>query len=115
MFPRPIYRIILVLRPITALRILADAEDRRHCPRVLPSGLVDAMEPDPTVGAGLSQKESQVKVSFLIRVSNDRQDGGISTFAQLRAFGENPGREAQVVVREYVGEAETGRTLDRPK
>lgn len=53
-----------------------------------------------------------MKVSFLVRVSDDGQDEDISIFAQIRDLGENPVTKAQV---EYVGEAETGRTLDRPQ
>lgn len=53
-----------------------------------------------------------MKVSFLVRVSDDGQDEDIFIFAQIRDLGENPVTKAQV---EYVGEAETGRTLDRPQ
>ncbi len=56
-----------------------------------------------------------MKVSFLVRVSDDGQDEDIFIFAQIRDLGENPVTKAQVVVREYGGEAETGRTLDRPQ
>ena len=53
-----------------------------------------------------------MKVSFLVRVSDDGQDEDIFIFAQIRDLAENPVTKAQV---EYGGEAETGRTLDRPQ
>ena len=53
-------------------------------------------------------------VSLYARVSLDRQDVDLSIAAQLRALREYAEREGHVVVREFVDEAESGRTAQRP-
>ena len=53
-------------------------------------------------------------VSLYARVSSDRQDVDLSISAQLRALREYAEREGHVVVREFVDEAESGRTAQRP-
>lgn len=56
-----------------------------------------------------------MKVAIYARVSSDRQDVDLSIAAQLRALREYAAKEGYQVVREYVDEAESGRTADRPQ
>ena len=49
------------------------------------------------------------------RVSSQRQDVDLSISAQLRALREYAAKNGYHVVREYVDEAESGRTADRPQ
>ena len=49
------------------------------------------------------------------RVSSDRQDVDLSVAAQLRALRDYAERNGYLVAREYVDEAESGRTADRPQ
>ena len=53
-------------------------------------------------------------VAFYSRVSSDRQDVDLSISAQLRALREYAAKNGHVVVTEYVDEAESGRSIDRP-
>ena len=55
-----------------------------------------------------------MNISLYARVSSDRQDVDLSISAQLRALREYAEREGHVVVREFVDEAESGRTAQRP-
>ncbi|MDO8751701.1 MAG: recombinase family protein, partial [Dehalococcoidia bacterium] len=48
-------------------------------------------------------------------MSSDRQDVDLSISAQLRALREYASKNGYQVVREYVDEAESGRTADRPQ
>jgi site-specific DNA recombinase len=48
------------------------------------------------------------------RVSSDSQDVDLSIAAQIRALREYAGRNSYAVVREFVDEAESGRTAARP-
>jgi DNA invertase Pin-like site-specific DNA recombinase len=48
------------------------------------------------------------------RVSSERQDVDLSISAQLKALRDYAGRDGYQVVREYVDEAESGRSIDRP-
>ena len=48
------------------------------------------------------------------RVSSDRQDVDLSISAQLKALREHAERYGYRVVTEYVDEAESGRSIDRP-
>jgi site-specific DNA recombinase len=54
------------------------------------------------------------KVAIYARVSSDSQDVDLSISAQLRALREYAAKNGYQVVREFVDEAESGRTTDRP-
>ena len=56
-----------------------------------------------------------MKVSLYARVSSDRQDVVLSITGQLRALRECAAKNGHVVVNEYVDEAESARTMDRPR
>ena len=56
-----------------------------------------------------------MKVAIYARVSSDRQDVDLSIAAQLRALREYAAKQGDQGVREYVDEAESGRTADRPQ
>ena len=49
------------------------------------------------------------------RVSSDRQDVDLSVAAQLRALRDYAEKNGYLVAREYVDEAESGRSADRPE
>ena len=55
------------------------------------------------------------KVAVYARVSSDRQDVDLSISAQLRALREYASRNNHDVAKEYVDEAESGKTADRPQ
>ena len=55
-----------------------------------------------------------MKVAFYARVSSDKQDVDLSISAQLRSLRDYASRNGHQVVREFVDEAESGRTADRP-
>ncbi len=55
-----------------------------------------------------------MRVAAYVRVSSERQDVDLSISAQLRALREYALRNGHSVVREFVDEAETGRTTERP-
>jgi site-specific DNA recombinase len=57
----------------------------------------------------------QVPVSAAIyaRVSSERQDVDLSITAQLKSLREYAQRNGHLVVKEYVDEAESGRSIDR--
>ena len=55
-----------------------------------------------------------MKVALYARVSSDSQDTDLSLSAQLRALQEYAARQAHEVVRSFIDEAESGRTVDRP-
>ncbi len=54
------------------------------------------------------------KVAIYARVSSERQDTDLSISAQLKALRDYASRNGWIVVREFVDEAESGRTADRP-
>jgi len=54
------------------------------------------------------------KVVIYARVSSDRQDVDLSISAQLRSLREYAARNNLMIVREFVDEAESGRTSARP-
>jgi len=54
------------------------------------------------------------KVAIYARVSSERQDTDLSISAQLRALREYASRNGYIAVREFVDEAESGRSADRP-
>lgn len=53
-------------------------------------------------------------VALYARVSSEKQDVDLSISAQLRAIREHAARNGYQVAREYVDEAESGRSIDRP-
>ncbi len=55
-----------------------------------------------------------MEVALYVRVSSDKQDADLSISAQLRALKEYASRCGHVVTREFVDEAKSGRTADRP-
>jgi len=55
-----------------------------------------------------------MKVAIYARVSSDSQDVDLSISAQLRALRDYAAKHGYEVVREFVDEAESGRTIDRP-
>ena len=56
-----------------------------------------------------------MRVAIYARVSSDRQDLDLSVSAQLRALRDYATRNGYVVGKEYVDEAESGKTTDRPQ
>ena len=56
-----------------------------------------------------------IPAALYARVSSDRQDVDLSVAAQLRALRDYAERNGYLVAREYVDEAESGRTADRPQ
>ena len=55
-----------------------------------------------------------MNVAIYARVSSERQDTDLSISAQLKALREYALRSGHIVVREFVDEAESGRSADRP-
>ena len=55
-----------------------------------------------------------MKVALYARVSSDKQDVDLSISAQLKNMREYATRNGYMVVREFVDEAESGRTASRP-
>jgi len=55
-----------------------------------------------------------MKVAIYARVSSDSQDVDLSISAQLRALRDYAAKHGYEVVREFVDEAESGRTASRP-
>lgn len=55
-----------------------------------------------------------MRVAIYARVSSERQDTDLSISAQLKALREYAARNRYHVVREFVDEAESGRSIDRP-
>ena len=56
-----------------------------------------------------------IAAALYARVSSDRQDVDLSVAAQLRALRDFAERNGYVVAREFIDEAESGRTSDRPQ
>ncbi len=63
----------------------------------------------------MSERPEPTPVALYARVSSDRQDVDLSVAAQLRALRDHAEKNGQVVVREYVDEAESGWVDDRPQ
>jgi site-specific DNA recombinase len=55
-----------------------------------------------------------MQVALYVRVSSERQDIDLSIAAQLKALIEYASRNGHEVVKEYIDEAESGRSIDRP-
>ena len=54
------------------------------------------------------------KVAIYARVSSERQDVELSISAQVKALRNYASNNGYAVVKEYVDEAESGRSIDRP-
>ncbi|MFH1382051.1 MAG: recombinase family protein [Chloroflexota bacterium] len=54
------------------------------------------------------------KAAIYARVSSERQDVDLSISSQLKALREYASRNGYLVAREYIDEAESGRSIDRP-
>jgi site-specific DNA recombinase len=54
------------------------------------------------------------RVAIYARVSSEKQDIDLSISAQLKALREYASRNDHIVIKEYVDEAESGRSIDRP-
>jgi len=55
-----------------------------------------------------------MNAALYTRVSSDRQDVNLSISAQLRALRDFATRNGHQVIREFIDEAESGRTMARP-
>jgi len=55
-----------------------------------------------------------MKVALYVRVSSERQDIDLSITAQLKALRKYASLNGHTVTKEYVDEAESGRSIDRP-
>jgi len=55
-----------------------------------------------------------MKTAIYARVSSERQDIDLSIAAQLKALRDYAFRNGHEVVKEYIDEAESGRSIDRP-
>lgn len=55
-----------------------------------------------------------MKVALYARVSSERQDIDLSITAQLKALRKYASLNSHTVIKEYVDEAESGRSIDRP-
>ncbi len=56
-----------------------------------------------------------MKAAIYVRVSSERQEVDLSISSQLKALREYADRNGYVIVKEYVDEAESGKTTDRPQ
>ena len=61
------------------------------------------------------QIQTLTPAALYARVSSDRQDVDLSVAAQLRALRDHADKNGYVVVREFVDEAESGRSAERPQ
>ena len=55
-----------------------------------------------------------MKAALYTRVSSDRQDTDLSISAQLKALREHAARNGYEVIREFIDEVESGRSINRP-
>jgi DNA invertase Pin-like site-specific DNA recombinase len=56
-----------------------------------------------------------MKAAIYARVSSDRQDVDLSIAAQLKALRDYAARNNHTIVREFIDQAESGRTVCRPQ
>ena len=56
-----------------------------------------------------------MNAALYARVSSDRQDVDLSISAQLKALRDYAGQHGYRIVKEYVDEAESGRSAHRPQ
>ncbi len=63
----------------------------------------------------MKHQSDRILAALYARVSSDRQDVDLSVAAQLRALRDFADRNGYLVAREYIDEAESGRTSDRPQ
>ena len=69
----------------------------------------------PAFGAINPPMSVIMKAALYARVSSDRQDVDLSISAQLKALRDFAERNGYYVITEFVDEAESGKTSDRPK
>ena len=62
----------------------------------------------------MSERNDRTPAALYARVSSDRQDVDLSVSAQLRALRDYADKNDYEVVREFVDEAESGRSTTRP-
>jgi site-specific DNA recombinase len=62
----------------------------------------------------LKETEVEMKAAIYARVSSDSQDVDLSISAQIRALRDYAAKHDYEIVREFVDEAESGRTASRP-
>ena len=62
-----------------------------------------------------SKDKDLTPVALYARVSSDRQDVDLSVAAQLRALRDYAERNGYLVFREFIDEAESGRSTERPQ
>lgn len=55
-----------------------------------------------------------MRVAVYARVSSEKQDTDLSISAQLKALRDYVSRNGFIVVKEYIDEAESGHSIDRP-
>ena len=58
----------------------------------------------------MAERHDYTPAALYARVSSDRQDVDLSVAAQLRALRDHARKNNYMIVREYVDEAESGRT-----
>ena len=63
----------------------------------------------------MKHQPDPIPAALYARVSSDRQDVDLSVAAQLRALRDFAESNGYVVAREYIDEAESGRSSDRPQ
>ena len=63
----------------------------------------------------MRERLDYIPVALYARVSSDRQDVDLSVASQLRALRDYADKNGYLVALEYVDEAESGRTTDRPE
>ena len=63
----------------------------------------------------MQDQTDRIPAALYARVSSERQDVDLSVAAQLRALRDFAERNGYVVAREFIDEAESGRTSDRPQ
>ena len=63
----------------------------------------------------MAQQTNPIAVAIYARVSSERQDVALSISGQLKALREFAQNNGYIVVREYVDEAKSGRSTDRPQ
>ena len=55
-----------------------------------------------------------MRLAVYARVSSEKQDTDLSISAQLKALRDYASRNGFIVVKEYIDETESGRSIDRP-
>jgi DNA invertase Pin-like site-specific DNA recombinase len=63
---------------------------------------------------GIEMDSESRKAALYARVSSDKQDTDLSISAQLKAIRDYAEKNSYVIAREFIDEAESGRTASRP-